>query len=103
MQSIMLKESGELGNPRLDTPVAAAFIVLLYTFKCAIFHINLGLQELYSSDHYIVSNFYNKLEGTVVQLVILVILIIFDNHLDKTVMQPGRGIYVKGRDKTLPG
>ena len=36
------------------------------------------------------------------QLVILIILVILLNYLDKTVMQPGKGTHIKELDKDLP-
>ena len=80
MQSIVPKEAGELGNPKLDIHTATAFIELLCPIKYAIFHINLGLQELCFSNYSAVSSFYNESEGTIMQPIILAILITSETH-----------------------
>ena len=41
---------GMLGNPRVDTLVATAFLELMYPVKYTIFSTNKGLQELGSSN-----------------------------------------------------
>ena len=39
----------------------------------------------------------------IMQPVVLIVVVVTDGHLDKTVMQPGKGVCVKGIDETLPG
>ena len=41
-------------------------------------------------------------DGSVMQPVILIVIVVTSGHLDKIVMQPGKGTYIKEQDKDLP-
>ena len=48
-------------------------------------------------------DYFEEPDGVVMQPVILTVLIVSTNHIDKTIIQPGKGIYIKEQDKDLPG
>ena len=102
IQCITPKFAGLHGNPRVDMLGAAAFVEILYPVKFAIFTVNFGLQLLYSSDSTLFEK-HNEEEGSGMNPVILNVLVLSANHLDKTVMQPCKGTFIKGVDKKLPG
>ena len=102
IQCITPKFGGKYGNPRVDMLGAAAFIELLHPVKFAIFSVNLGLQLLLSSDMMLFEK-HNQQEGSDMNPVVLNVLVMSTNHLDKTVMLPGKGTFVKGEDEQLPG
>ena len=86
---------GILGNLRVDTLAATAFLELMYPVKYAIFSTNEGLQELESSDLILFEEYLKETDGSVMQPVILTVTVIISGHLYKTVMQPGKGTYIK--------
>ena len=45
--------------------------------------------------------YLKEIDSLVIQPVILIVIVITSGHFDKTVMQPGKGIYIKGQDKVL--
>ena len=92
---------GILDNPRVDTLVAIGFLELMYSVKYAIFSTNEDLQELGSSDLVLFEEYLKEPDGSVMQPVILTVIAITSNHLDKTIIQLGKGTYIKGQDKDL--
>lgn len=42
-------------------------------------------------------------ESMIMQPVVLVAMVVSATHFHKTVMQPGKGVHIKGIDQTLPG
>ena len=103
IQSITPIDAGILGNPRVDTLVVTVFLELMYSIKYAIFSTNEGLQELGSSDLLLFEDYLKESDGLVMQPVILTVIVVTSGYLDKAVMQLGKGTYIKGLDKDLPG
>ena len=103
IQSNTLEEAGMLRNPRARTQAVALLIEVLCLVNHTTFHINLGLQTLASSDSQVAQKFYAEPSAKVMQPVILIALVASNAHLDKTVMQPGKGSHVKEIDSKLPG
>ena len=73
-----------------------AFIELMYSVKYAIFSANEGLQDLGLSDFMLFEDYFEEPDGLVIQPVILIVLIVSTDHIDKTVMQLGKGTHIKG-------
>ena len=65
IQSITPMDVGILGNPRVDTLVATAFLELMYPVKYAIFSTNKGLQELGSSDIILFKEYLKESDSSV--------------------------------------
>ena len=103
MESITPEEVGMLRNLIVDTEVAVAFVEVLYLVKHTTFQINLGLQNLSSSNCLVTQKFYANSSTTVMQPVILITPVMLNIHLDKIVMQPGKGAHVKGIDSKVQG
>ena len=101
MQSLTPKLAGLYGNIKVETLVAAALFEILFPVKYAIYTTGEGLYALMSSDTQLFHEFFNEPEGKARQPVILCILVISEGHLDKTVVSPGVGAYIKGED-TIP-
>ena len=101
IKSITLNDAGILGNSKVDTLAAAAFFEVLYPIKYAIFLVEQGLSTLISSDMILFDQYFQEPEGLVIQLVVLSVIVASANHLDKTVLCPGVGSYVKGKNKLL--
>ncbi len=102
IQSITPYDAGILGNSKVDTLAAAAFLEVLYPVKYAIFLVEQGLSILMSSDMILFDQFFQGPESSVMQPVVLSVIVASANHLDKTVLCPGVGSFVKGKHK-LPG
>ena len=79
-------DTGILGNSRVDMLAATAFLELMYSVKYAIFSTNIGLQELESSDLLLFEDYLKESDGSVMQPVILIVIVITSGHLDKMVM-----------------
>ena len=86
IQSLTPIDVGILGNPRVDTLVAIAFLELIYSVKYAIFSTNKGLQELGSSNLMLFEEYLKESDSSVMQLVILTVIVVISGHLDKTVI-----------------
>ena len=69
-----------------NTLVAAAFIEVLCPVKYSIFRVKECLHTLIIRDTLLFHQFFSEVEELVVQLVVLVMLIVIDSHLDKTVL-----------------
>ena len=90
-----------LGSEKAETLAATAFCELHYLVKFAIFTVNGGLYTLVLSDMHLFHNFFLEPESKVKQPIVLCVLIALAAHLDKTVVSPGMGAYVKGEDALL--
>ena len=101
IQSLTPKLAGLYGNIKVETLAAAALFEILFPVKYAIYTTSEGLYTLMSSDTLLFHEFFNEPEGKARQPVILCILVISEGHLDKTVVSPGVGAYIKGED-TIP-
>ena len=100
-QSLTPKGVGGLGSARVETLAAAAFFEVVFPIKYAIYSVNNGLHTLTSSNVLLFNEYLVESEGKVIKPVILVILVISSDHLDKTVISLGVGVYVKG-EYSLP-
>ena len=103
IQSLTPEDTGRLGNMRVDMLAAMALFELLLPVKFAMFQINQGLHTLCSSNSTVFHQTYSEPEAMIMQPVVLIVVVIDETHFHKTVMQPGKGVCVKGIDKTLPG
>ena len=65
IQSLILMEVRILGNPRVDTLAATAFLELMYSVKYAIFSTNKYLQELKLSDLILFEEYLKESDGSV--------------------------------------
>lgn len=102
VQSLTPKLAGIMRNPRVDILAATALIELLHPVKYAIFILNQGLQTP-CSGHMMLNEKYYQQESLVMNPVVLIILAISKDYIDKIVMLPGKGTRAKGTDKKLPG
>ena len=91
------------GNLRVDTLAAAALIKYLYPVKYAIFSIQTGLHELRGSDLLLFNKHHQQKESTMMQSIILTILVVTLDYMDKIVMHPGKGTFIKSIDTMFPG
>ena len=64
---------------------------------------NFELHALCGSDCHTCQHVHSELEAMIMQPVVLVVIVMSKAHFDKTVMQPKKGVYVKGIDLKLPG
>ena len=101
IQSLTPNIAGLYGNIKVETLAAAALFEILYPVKYAIYTTREGLYTLMSSDTLLFHEFFDESEGKIRQPIILCIIVISEGHLDKTVVSPGVGTYIKGKD-TLP-
>ena len=104
LQSLTPEDARRLGSASLDALAAAALLEALLPVKFAIFQVNLGPHALSGS------NFESACHAThadpesmIVQPVVLVVIVVSACHFHETVMQPGKGVHVKGLDQNLPG
>ena len=91
------------GNLRVDTLAAAVLIKQLYPVKYAIFSIQTGLHELGGSNILLFEKYYQQIESTIMEPIILTILIITLDHVDKILILSGKGIFIKSIDTILLG
>ena len=98
IQSLTPKSVGTLGCAKVETLDAAAFFEVPFPVKFAIFTVNTGLCTLMHSDRHLFSKFFEEPEGKVMQPIVLCVLVVSENHLDKTVVSPGKGACLKGVD-----
>ena len=101
VQSLTPKGVGGLGNANVESLAAAAFFEIVFPVKYAIYSVNEGLYTLMSSDVLLFNDYFVESEGKAMKPVILVIIVISSSHLDKTIVLPGVGAYVKG-EHSLP-
>ena len=104
MQSLTPEGAGCLGCPRLNILAAAALLEALLPVRFAIFQVNLGPHALSgSSFDSACHDICIDPDSMIMQPVVLVAIAISATHFHKTVIQPGKGVCVKGIDQTLPG
>ena len=103
IQALTPQTAGICGNSRVDTLAAATLIKQLYPVKCTIFAAHTGLQELGGSNILLFEEYHQQKESTVMQLIILTVLVITKDYIDKTVILPGKGTFIKGIDTILLG
>ena len=88
---IILIDRGDLRAIRVDTLTATIFIEFIYLVKFTIFALDSEFKDLHSSNSLLFSSLLEE-EGTkVMQLVILTILVITENYINKIVLNLGRG------------
>ena len=88
---IALINERDLRAIRVDTLAVAILIKFMCLVKYAIFILDSGFKEVHSSNLFLFNNLLEE-EGTkVIQLVILAILVITENYVDKIVLNLGRG------------
>ena len=103
-QSLTPEEAGCLGCLRLDALAAAVLLEALLPVRFAIFQVNLGLHALGGSNFDSACHaMHIDPDSMIMQPVVLVVIAQSANHFHKTVMQPGKGVRIKGIDQTLPG
>jgi len=88
-------DRGDLRVIRVDTLVATTPIKFMYLVKYVIFILNSGFKDLYSSNSLLFNDKLEEESAKVMQLVILAILVITENYIDKIVLNLGRGTWVK--------
>ena len=98
VQSLTPKRVGGVGSAKVETLAATAFFEVILPIKYALCAVNKGLHALISSDVCLFHEFFGEPEGKAMKPVMLVALVISKDHLDKTVVSPGVGAYVKGED-----
>ena len=98
MQSLTPKRVGGVGSAKVETLAAAAFFEVILPVKYALCTVNESLHTLILSDMHLFYEFFGEPEGKAMKPVMLVALVISKDHLDKTVVSPGVGAYVKGED-----
>lgn len=98
VQSLTPERVGCLGSPRIETLTTAAFFEIVFPVKYVICSANEGLHTLMLSDVRLFRECLGEPDGKAMKPVMLVILVISKDHLDKTVVSPGVGAHVKGED-----
>ena len=80
---------------------ATAFIELLLLIKHSMLSTDTGSQAMLNSNVLHFKELYEETGNARMQPVILVALVISQGYLDKTVIQPDKGNFIKGIDKKL--
>ena len=101
MQTLTPKCARGLGSTRVQTLAAAALFEILSPIKFAMHCVSEGLHALIMSDARLFHEFFAEPTGKAMQPVMLCILVMSQDHLDKTVTSPGVGAYVKGDNSFL--
>ena len=101
VQSLTPKGAGGVGCVKVETLAAAGFFEIMFPIKYALYSEYEGLYTLMSSDQLLFNEFWEEPGSKAMTPVILVVLVFSIGHLDKTVVSPGVGAYVKGKH-TLP-
>ena len=86
---------------KVETLAAAALLKISFLIKFATYSVSKGLYTLMSSDVHLFHEFFEEPTDKAIKPVTLCILVTSEDHLNKTVVSPWVGAYVKG-DDSLP-
>ena len=92
-------KAGSIGAVRIDMFQVVALTEVLYPVKSAIFLADKDRMEINISDPFTLSSCYADEAETLMKPVIFTVIIVSNNHVDKTIVNTkgGTGTWIKGK------